>query len=376
MWERPERIAAISFTAVLLLPLCLLANAFAQQTQTAATTDSRAADYASLNQEVSELERQASVLKRVVKLVRPTVAHIEVRKGGAASGRRRAADETGSGVVFRQHNKFYVLTNRHLIRSADLSEITISLADGRELRPRRKWMDAGTDIAVMAISGKRLVAANFGDSDKLEIGDYVLAIGSPFGLNHSVTFGIVSAKGRRDLELSAEGVHYQDFLQIDASINPGSSGGPLVNLRGKVIGINTAIASTSGHNEGIGFSIPINMAEIIARQLIKYGEVRRGFLGVRLDSNFGATDAERIGLALPRGARVSSVTEGTPADLAKLKIGDVILQFNGTWIENDSHLVNRVSLTEVGNKVPMVVYRAGEHLTLNVKLEHRPAWHE
>ena len=203
-------------------------------------------------------------------------------------------------MVFRQDDKFFVLTNRHLIRSADLSEITLSLADGRELRPRDKWMDAGTDIGVMAVAGKGLVAATFGDSDKLEIGDYVLAMGSPFGLNHSVSFGIVSAKGRHDLDLSAEGVHYQDFLQIDASINPGSSGGPLVNLRGEVVGINTAIASTTGHNEGIGFSIPINMAKLIAQQLIKYGEVRRGFLGVRLDSEFGAADARRIGLARPR----------------------------------------------------------------------------
>ncbi|NIL96578.1 MAG: PDZ domain-containing protein [Planctomycetales bacterium] len=329
-----------------------------------------------MNQGIAELERQASVLKRVVKLVRPAVAHIEVRKGVAAGRRSQPADETGSGVIFQRDGNYYVLTNRHLIRSADLEEITISLADGREFRPTRKWMDAGTDIAVMAIRGKRLATASFGDSDKLEIGDYVLAIGSPFGLNHSVTFGIVSAKGRRDLELSAEGVQYQDFIQIDASINPGSSGGPLVNLRGKVIGINTAIASTSGHNEGIGFSIPINMADIIASQLIQHGEVRRGFLGVRLDSNFNAKDAARIGLALPRGARVSAVNEGTPAALAKLKVGDIILRFNGTWIENDSHLVNRVSLTKVGSKVPLVVYREGENVTLNVKLEHRPAWHK
>ncbi len=237
-------------------------------------------------------------------------------------------------------------------------------------------MDAGTDIAVLSIRGSDLVAADFGDSDQLEIGDYVLAMGSPFGLNHSVTFGIVSAKGRRDLELSAEGVHYQDFLQVDASINPGSSGGPLVNLRGKVVGINTAIASTSGHNEGIGFSIPINMAKIIVRQLIQHGEVRRGFLGVRLDSNFGPADAERLGLPRPRGARISSVSEGTPADVAKLKVDDIILRFDDTWIEDDSHLVNRVSLTEVGTTVPLVVYRDGENVTLKVRLEHRPQWQQ
>nr|NIP85608.1 trypsin-like serine protease [Planctomycetales bacterium] len=295
MWERPERSAATTAAAALCLLLVLTADTAAQETRTAATRDSRVAEPSLFAQDIAALERQAEALKRVVKRVRPAVAHIEVRKGAAASRRRRPADETGSGVVFRQDDKFYVLTNRHLVRSAELPEITISLADGRELAPQRKWMDAGTDIAVLSIRGSDLVAADFGDSDQLEIGDYVLAMGSPFGLNHSVTFGIVSAKGRRDLELSAEGVHYQDFLQVDASINPGSSGGPLVNLRGKVVGINTAIASTSGHNEGIGFSIPINMAKIIVRQLIQHGEVRRGFLGVRLDSNFGPADAERLG---------------------------------------------------------------------------------
>lgn len=230
--------------------------------------------YQELSVETSAIQRQAGVLRKVVKLVRPAVVHIEVDPGGR---KNRHLDETGSGVIIKEGNDHYILTNRHLVRYADPNEITISLSDGREIQPDKVLADAGTDVAVMHVKHKRLVAARIGDSDKTEIGDYIIAIGSPFGLNHSVTHGIVSAKGRRDLELATDGVEYQDFLQIDASINPGNSGGPLVNLRGEVVGINTAIASTSGRNEGIGFTIPVNMAMAIARQLIAHGTVERGF---------------------------------------------------------------------------------------------------
>jgi serine protease Do len=375
MVNGPERFAQIAFAFLFFLPLGSM-SASAQLTKTASTTEARDAEYAALRQAVSGLQRQSNVLKRVVKLVRPAVAHIEVHKGGGEPSPDNPADETGSGVVFRKDGKYYVLTNRHLIVNTSLSNVTLTLGDARVLRPKQKWMDARTDIAVLAIEGKNLVAARFGDSDQLEIGDYVLAIGSPFGLNHSVTFGIVSAKGRRDLELSVDGVNprefIQDFLQIDAAINPGSSGGPLVSLQGEVIGINTAIASTSGHNEGIGFTIPITMASNIAYQLVEHGEVRRGFLGVRLDSHFTDSDAKRIGLDRPRGARISLITDGTPAHQANLKPGDVVLQFDGTWIDDDSHLVNRVSLTAINVKVPMLIYRDGKQITEHITLVRRP----
>jgi serine protease Do len=331
----------------------------------------RDAEYKALAAQIVSLERQSNLLKQVVKIVRPSVVHIEVRKSGASRRNQEQPDETGSGVIFRYNDKFYVLTNRHLIRAAQLAGVTITLADGREIAPNKKWEDAGTDIAVMSVAGTRLRAARVGDSDKLEIGDFVLAIGSPFGLSHSVTFGIISAKGRRDLELAADGISYQDFMQIDASINPGNSGGPLVNLRGEVIGINTAIASTSGRNEGVGFTIPGNMAMIVARQLIERGVVRRGFLGVNLDARFGAVAAAKLGLDRPRGARVTSVTNESPADKAGLKVGDVILQFNTTQIESDSHLVNTVSLTQVGKEVPMRVFRDGKSVELKVTVGNR-----
>jgi len=166
-------------------------------------------------------------------------------------------------------------------------------------------------------------------------------------------------------------VNYQDFMQTDASINPGNSGGPLVNLRGEVIGINTAIASSSGHNEGIGFSIPVNMVMIVARQLIDHGSVTRGFLGVSLDSKFSAAAAAQLGLNRPRGAKVTAVTPGSPAEAAKILVGDVILEFNGVPIEDDNHLVNTVSLTPVGRDVPLTVFRDRQPVKLTVKISQR-----
>ncbi|MCE9545076.1 MAG: trypsin-like peptidase domain-containing protein [Planctomycetia bacterium] len=340
------------------------------------TEAQRQAAYDQLAREQSQLEAHAAALKQVVRLVRPAVVHIEVTNQGDArptTSRRGAADETGSGVIVTIEGKPFILTNRHLIRYSTPENISVRLADGRVLHPTHTWQDAGTDIAVMSIAGSGLLAARVGDSDRMEIGDFVLAIGSPFGLSHSVTHGIISAKGRRDLELATDGVNYQDFLQTDASINPGNSGGPLVNLRGEVVGINTAIASSSGHNEGIGFSIPANMVMIVAKQLIDRGAVIRGFLGVSLDSKFSATAAAALGLDRPRGARVTAITPGSPAAEAGIHVGDVILTFNGVPIDDDNHLVNTVSLTEVGHDVPLTVFRDRAELPLKVRIAQRDA---
>ncbi|MEK6234791.1 MAG: PDZ domain-containing protein, partial [Planctomycetales bacterium] len=185
------------------------------------------------------------------------------------------------------------------------------------------------------------------------------------------TLGIISAKGRRDLELGDDDVKYQDFFQTDAAINPGNSGGPLVNLRGEVIGLNAAIASSSGGSEGIGFSIPVNMVMMVADQLIANGSVRRAFLGVELDSKFGPSTATRLGLASPRGARVTGVRENTPAASAKLQVGDVVLEFNGTPVEDDSHLITLVGLTKVGKEVPVVIWRARRKYRMTVRVGDR-----
>ncbi|MBI3838929.1 MAG: trypsin-like peptidase domain-containing protein [Planctomycetia bacterium] len=335
---------------------------------------SRAKMYEALSSEALALERQTNLLKMVVKLVRPTVVHIEADKTEARYNRTSHVEEAGSGCIVKLNNQFFVMTNRHVIKAAAEKNIKIRLADGRQIHPNKDkvWSDPETDIAIMSISASGLVAAKLGNSDGTEIGDFVLAFGSPFGLSHSITFGIISATGRRDLVLG-EGVKYQDFIQTDAAINPGNSGGPLVNLRGEVIGMNTAIASSSGGNEGIGFSIPINMVMIIARQLVQRGTVERAFLGVSLDAGFDPAMAISVGLKRPRGARIKDVTPNSPAAVAKLQRGDVILEYGGVRIDNDSHLINLVSLTEVGREIPLSILRDQKLMNVKVKVASAPS---
>jgi serine protease Do len=336
------------------------------------TIEQRGALYQSLNQQVDALEAQFNVLKTIVKLVSPTVVHIKAEKPDRSTHRTQheLVEEAGSGVIIEYKGRMFVLTNRHVIKNAQLKDIYIGLSDGRDLRPLKVWADADTDVALMAISAQDLVPAKLGDSSAVEIGDFVLAVGSPFGLSHSVTYGIISAKGRRDLELGDD-VELQDFMQTDAAINPGNSGGPLINLRGEVIGINTAIASNSGGNEGIGFSIPINAVMHIVRQFVERGRVVRAFLGVSLDQRFTSTVAVKLGLRRKQGAHVTGVTPGGPAEAARLQRGDVVLRFNGVRVENDTHLIYLVSLTEVGKEVPVEVFRAGQVFQVNVKVGNK-----
>jgi serine protease Do len=202
----------------------------------------------------------------------------------------------------------------------------------------------------------------------LEIGDFVLAVGSPFGLSQSVTRGIVSAKGRHNLELGDGDLRWQNFIQTDAAINPGNSGGPLVNLRGEVVGLNTAIASSSGGNEGIGFSIPINIVARIAEQLVAKNEVARGFLGVKLDHSFNEARAKELGLVRPVGTRITVVEPQSPAERAALRVNDIILQYNGVRVESDDHLIGLVKLTEVGQQVPLMLYRDGKPIDVFVEI--------
>ena len=341
----------------------------------AATPEQRAELYHTLRKQAQVLEAQASIVKMVAKLIGPAVAHIEADvppRAVGLYGRRPLIEEAGSGVVVRLEGKYYVLTNGHVVRKSAPEGIKIKLADGRQIHPEKVWDDPETDVAVMAISAPDLVAAEVGDSDRMEIGDFVLAVGSPFGLSQSVTYGIVSAKGRWDLRLGEASLQFQDFIQTDAAINPGNSGGPLVNLQGEVIGINTAIASNSGGSEGIGFSIPINMFMLISRQLIGRGRVIRAFLGVDLDRQFGPTEAAGIGLPRPVGARISKVRPGTPAEAAKLQTGDVILEYNATLVQDDDHLINLVGLTEVGKTVSLLVYRDRKRMTLTLRVGEQP----
>ena len=328
--------------------------------------------YEQIVRDAEILERQSAQFRRLTQLLRPTVVHIDTKKPALRPKNGKASeDEAGSGVIAKVAGRLVVITNRHVINRAELDNITIRLDDGREVKPIRLWSDAGTDIGVLEITGEDLEPARLDEKDSVQIGDMVLAIGSPFGLSHSVTLGIVSAKGRRDLELGEGGVKFQDFIQTDAAINPGNSGGPLVNLRGDVVGLNTAIASNSGGSEGIGFAIPMPMVLFVARQLVENGVVSRAYLGVTLDRGFSQKMAQRLGMTRAIGARVSGVTKGSPADVAGLVPDDVVLEFDGNAIEDDDHLVSLVSVTPTDRTVSLVVFRKRQRISLKMPVASR-----
>ena len=281
----------------------------------------------------------------------------------------------GSGIIVSKDG--YILTNNHVIEDAD--DITVILPGGREFEAELIGTDAGedgTDLAVLKIDGKDLPVLNFGDSDTLEVGEWVVAIGTPFGLSQTVTRGIVSAKGRSN-PLGPR-VAYEDFIQTDTPINRGNSGGALINIRGELVGINTAILTGNSFqpgNVGVGFAIPSNLAKRIVRQLIDTGKVERGYLGVRLQK-LTYELAEDFGLDEPRGALVSTVYEGTPADRAGIKRGDVILELNQTPVRDGTHLAHIVAAAEVGKEVEVKISRRGREKLLKITLGKRPSREE
>ncbi len=331
--------------------------------------------YDKVVRDARQLEMQGAQLRRLSVLLRPAVVHIDALKTNSR-GRvsRDDEQEAGSGVITNLADEVVVITNRHVIHGADLANITIRLDDGREIQPSRVWTDADTDIGVMLINESHLPTARLAEGNGVQIGDTVLAIGSPFGLAHSVTLGIVSAKGRRDLELGEGGIRFQNFIQTDAAINPGNSGGPLVNLRGEVVGLNTCIASNSGGFEGIGFAIPISMVMFVARQLVETGTVSRAYLGVALDKTFTLATAHKLGMTRPVGARVTGITPGSPAEEIGLLPNDIILEFAGNPIEDDDHLVSMVSMTPTNQEVRIRVFRNGQPLSLEVTVASREAF--
>ena len=276
--------------------------------------------------------------------------------------RRFRQQGLGSGVIISANG--YVLTSNHVVAGAD--EITVRLADDREFDAKVIGNDPPTDVALIKIEATGLPVAALGDSDKAEVGDWVLAVGAPLGLQKTVTAGIISATGRANVGIA----DYEDFIQTDAAINPGNSGGPLVNLRGEVIGINTAIASRSGGYMGIGFAVPSNMARDVMNRLREKGEVVRGWLGVSIQ-NLSKEMAESMGLESAEGVLVSQVFEGGPAGKAGVKAGDVIVQYNGKPIKDVTELRTAVAWTDPGKKVDMVVLRGGKRKTLSVQIERR-----
>jgi S1-C subfamily serine protease len=288
----------------------------------------------------------------------PSVVAIEAVKPATKGGKSRTVDDSGSGVLIRLPGKtgVYALTNYHVIGQAPVDRITVNLADNRIVKPVRVMADPESDIAILGLGTDSLPAAPLGDSDRMRVGTWVLAFGSPFGLNQTVTHGIISARERGQVSLGST-IRIKDFLQTDASINPGSSGGPLVNLDGEVIGINTAIASPSGSNTGIAFSIPINLVKKVAVQLLDKGRVTRGYLGVQLAPGFESADAIKMGLARAQGALVDGAHPDTPAATAGLRRSDVILELDGTAVRNENHFINAISALPPGRKIRLKVWR-------------------
>ncbi len=304
--------------------------------------------------------------------IMPSAVHIQAIR----VENERKVEETGSGVIMRSEavKGLFVITNNHVVRGAEMPAIDVVLSDGATVHPLRVYRDTESDIAILQIPDGGQPTARWGDSSTVEMGHFVLAVGSPFGLSQSVTMGIVSAKGRRDLSLTADqSVTNQDFIQTDAAINPGNSGGPLIDVNGSVVGINTAIASNSGGNEGIGFSIPSNLVRRVFEQMVAYGKVRRAYLGVELDNNFSDEAAQRLGMSRARGARITRVYShrSSPAILAGLKPDDVILTYNGVEVVDENHLINLVSLSDIGSSVTMEVYRARQKTEKIVQLTDR-----
>ncbi|MCK5666939.1 MAG: Do family serine endopeptidase, partial [Thiotrichaceae bacterium] len=274
--------------------------------------------------------------------------------------KERQTQGIGSGVIV-DAKKGYIITNNHVIANADT--IFVTLQNKQKLKATLIGTDAETDIAVLQVKAKDLTGIPLGDSDKLQVGDFAVAIGNPFGLGHTVTSGMVSALGRTDLGIEG----YENFIQTDASINPGNSGGALIDLRGRLIGINSAILAPSGGNVGIGFSIPINMAKKVMDQLLEHGEIKRGLLGVQIQ-DLSSDLADAMDLKGIHGALVSRVTPNSAAEKAGIKAGDVIVAVNGKKITGSSSLRTNIGLKRVGEKVKIEFYRNQKRKTVTAQI--------
>jgi len=273
---------------------------------------------------------------------------------------QRREQAAGSGVIVDAARGF-VLTNHHVVRGAE--QVIVTLKDRRQFPAKVVGSDPGTDIAVLQIPAQNLSALRFGDSDAMQVGDYVIAIGNPFGIGQTVTSGIVSALGRSGLTPAG----YEDFIQTDASINPGNSGGALVNLRGELIGINSAIIGPAGGNVGIGFAVPSGMARAVMAQIVRYGEVRRGRLGIEM-ADVTPDVAQKLGSSATEGVVVATVQPGSPAEKAGLRERDVIVALNGRPVRTASELRARLGLMAVGEDVELRVTRGSETRTVRTQI--------
>jgi serine protease Do len=324
------------------------------------------------NNGVESLKKIGRAFTSVAKKVSPAVVYIKVEKDLASPGYRKNIPKTwpnirsrrftfGQGSGFLVSKDGYILTNSHVVENAD--HIKVRLNDGNEIEAKIIGTDPKSEVAVIKIPGKDLPFIEMGDSEKLEIGEWVIAVGNPFGLSKSITAGIVSAKGRNSVGLA----DYENFIQTDAAINPGNSGGPLIDLDAKVIGINTAIFSQNGGNMGIGFAIPINMAKSIMEQLIANGKVTRGFLGI-LMQEVNPELAERFELKTKKGVLISRVIPDSPADKSGLKIGDIIIKLEDKSVSDINAFRNSIAMLTPGTEKEITVNRDGKNTAITVKI--------
>jgi len=272
-----------------------------------------------------------------------------------------------SGFIVSQEG--HILTNNHVVNGAE--QVLVDMGEGRTMEAKIIGTDPESDVAIIKVDANNLTPVSLGDSESLKVGEWVIAIGSPMGLSHTVTAGIVSAKGRSGLNIAT----YENFIQTDAAINMGNSGGPLVNLDGQVVGINTAILGPNGGNIGIGFAIPINMAKEVADQIIKTGSVERGYLGI-YPQDLTPDLAEALGLKEAKGVVITQISEGSPAAQAGLKRDDVVLEFGGSSVESASQFRNLVAARKPGEEIDVVILRDGQRETLAVKMGKRPSTEE
>jgi S1-C subfamily serine protease len=351
-------LAALGSTAAVTLP-SLVVPAAAQQGATLgipAPADSLSA----------LSDRFESIAKQLLPAVVSVEAVKPARQIPGSTTKTRPTEESGSGVIVQMagYKGYIVVTNNHVVSQAPPEKITVNLSDGRIFKAARVWTDPESDVALLALDvSAALPTAVLGDSDRIRVGQWVLAFGSPFGLSQTVTHGIISARERGQVSLGNT-IRIKEFLQTDAAINPGSSGGPLVDLHGEVVGINTAIASHSGSNSGVAFSIPSNLVKRVAKELLEKGTVARGYLGLQVAPSFEPADAFKLGLDRVQGAWVERVYDGTPAAAAGVKVNDVVLQIDAVVIRNENQLINLISTMPVGQRIRLQIWRDRRMQTL------------
>lgn len=366
------RTSSLVLLLVVLL-IALLLPRLVQEVMYRATLGKELAEIEVARQSIVSFKDTTEAFRLVAQSIGPSVVHIdteqETRNLSAARDEmsflypRRRLSGQGSGVIVDKEG--YVLTNYHVVAQA--TSLVVRLSDGRAITATDiVGVDPATDLAVIKIDADNLSAAPWGDSEAMEVGDWVLAIGNPFGLDRSVTFGIISAKGRRGL---VDGSLYQDFLQTDAAVNPGNSGGPLVNLSGQVIGINTAILGQS--YQGISFAIPSHIVKSVYEQLRKSGSVVRGFLGVA-PQDITPEIAQALGFEQDGGALVAGIVDNSPAQRAGILVRDVIVTWDGNPVQDATDLTLKVAGTKPNTKVPVKIFRDGKEIMLDVTVDPRP----